>query len=198
MHTTPMKQQRTGQIKQIWFNLIWTRAESSSTDKTGVFFGGFCLFFATSFAGRNAHRKDIPKKQTNPVCFVLRQESPIQRSATPAWQVGDNFCDHPLFRDRPNLIIQKSEKVSGLLSPAKNSNENQAMRDSREKSSLPHPSSTAFLWMRIGTAVFCLFEFVFMYLYLYCKHAMNVMYCNLYKIQDTVQLSTLQFSPKNL
>ena len=105
MHTTPMKQQRTGQIKQIWFNLIWTRAESSSTDKTGVFFGGFCLFFATSFAGRNAHRKDIPKKQTNPVCFVLRQESPIQRSATPAWQVGDNFCDHPLFRDRPNLII---------------------------------------------------------------------------------------------
>ena len=45
MHTTPMKQQRTGQIKQIWFNLIWTRAESSSTDKTGVFFwGGFVCF----------------------------------------------------------------------------------------------------------------------------------------------------------
>ena len=45
MYTTPMKQQRTGQIKQIWFNLIWTRAESSSTDKTGVFFwGGFVCF----------------------------------------------------------------------------------------------------------------------------------------------------------
>ena len=68
MHTTPMKQQRTGQIKQIWFNLIWTRAESSSTDKTGFFFWGVWLFFALSFAGRNAHRKDIPKKQTNPVC----------------------------------------------------------------------------------------------------------------------------------
>ena len=33
--------------------------------------------------GQNIHRKDILKKKMNPVCFLLRQESPIQKSATP-------------------------------------------------------------------------------------------------------------------
>ena len=70
-----------GQIK---FNLIWTRTESSRTVKTGFF--RVCISFLPCFLlchGQNIHRKDILKKKMNPVCFLLRQESPIQKSATP-------------------------------------------------------------------------------------------------------------------
>ena len=36
------------------------------------------------FHGKNIHKKDILEgEKTNPVCFLLRQESPIQKSATP-------------------------------------------------------------------------------------------------------------------
>ena len=70
------------------------------------------------FHGQNIHRKDILKKKTYPVCFLLRQDSPIQKSATPQGlppptqqikskckqvELGDQLA-HTLTSDKKQLL----------------------------------------------------------------------------------------------
>ena len=202
MHTTPMKQQRTGQIKQIWFNLIWTRAESSSTDKTGFFFllGGFvCFLPCPSPDEMHTERTSQRNKQIQyALCCGRRHRYKGPPLLPGRWGII-SATTHYLKTDQ--TLSSRSLKRCLVCSLRQNFKWKSG-HEGQPRKKQPSPS---FLMRKplscgweLGQLCFAFFEFVFLYLYLYCKHAMNVMYCNLYKIQDTVQLSTLQFSPKNL